>query len=149
MKFVIARWTMLRHLAWIFGFLDSVVLRSGDTRLAKAQYFNQVVNGRGYVPAGVDRQSRIAQLSALIVTANSQETIGSGANIWKIDNGLNSVLGLVRNEYRNTTQSADANKAYKALAQDLWKSRKNLGKFLFFKSAKRKAYETLCKQLPL
>lgn len=120
---------------------------SRDTRLDLARYFNKLANDQGFVPVESDAATQRASVSAMILARNSSETIGQKQNIWKDASGLGSILGLLVNEYRQTTHSADAKARYKVLATELNKARKNLGKFLFFKSGKRKAYESLVKEL--
>lgn len=127
---------------------DAAQIKPAHLRLEMVRYYNQLVNDRAYTPGGVDRQTRVADLTSMIVRMNHDETKNSYGNPWK-DDALSTTIGLLVNEYANTQQSDSAKQAYRLIAAELYKSRKSFGKFLFFKSGKRKAYEGLCKRLPM
>jgi len=67
-------------------------------------------------------------------------------NPWK-DSKLSTMVGLLVQNLKSVDQTSATRKMYARLGQDLWEHRKELGKGLFFKSGKRKEYESLCKEL--
>ena len=123
-------------------------LHAEDRTRELAAYFNALINGRGFVPAGQDRSARVGTVSSQLLQANQAETQryrkGKG-NPWK-DSPNSTIIGKVVRQFHSLGQSEDALVAYDTMGRSMWADRKNLKKFLFW-GAKRKSYEKLCKEL--
>lgn len=130
--------------------LDTRALNLASTNRDRdlAKYFNQLADGKGFVPSRVNREDRLADALAMIANINNSETRNHKnlGKVWKRDAG-STMIGKVRDQFIATNQSETARDAYDALAKRLWESRRNLPKFLFIKGAKRKAFETLCREI--
>lgn len=126
---------------------SSFKLLPPDTKLALAAYFDQLIKGRGLVPAAVPLEDRIAEIKKLIAGKNLEEVSAhKEENPWK-DGGSSTMLGRLVHNLKSQDQTPATRKAYARMGQDLWEHRRELGKFLFIKSGKRKEYESLCKEL--
>ena len=90
---------------------------------------------------------RITEVNQMIAGKNFADVTGDiKGNPWK-DNRLSTMIGLLVHNLKSNDQTSATRKAYAQLGRDLWEHRTKLGKFLFFKSGKRKEYESLCKEL--
>jgi hypothetical protein len=110
-----------------------------------AKYFNQLVNGRGQF----NSEDRIAEVATRIQKINFEETKRlrkAKGNPWE-NNSTETMLGMLVSLNQASEQTPAAQKRYDALAHQLWEARKNLPKFLIWKSGKRKAYEKMVKLL--
>ncbi len=125
------------------------VLRSSNPRRDLALYFNEVVNGRGVIPDGMNQEVRRSELVQLILSENEAETNRLGerreTNLWK-KSPSDTWVGILVNQYQASVQSEEALLAYENLAYGLWSARTHLARFIF-KGAKRRAYENLCEEL--
>jgi hypothetical protein len=126
---------------------DRLKLISADVKLELAGYFDQLIKGQGLVPANTQLGNRIIEVKKMIADKNLSDVSDEiKGNPWK-DNKLSTMLGLLVHNMKSKDQTSAARKIYAQLGQDLWAHRKELGKLLFFKSGKRKEYESLCKEL--
>jgi hypothetical protein len=77
---------------------------------------------------------------------NRTEVRGARGNPWK-DSPQTTVVGMVRSALQSTPADAAARAEVAVLAAELWDARKELGRFLFFNSAKRKASEAIVRDV--
>jgi hypothetical protein len=118
-----------------------------DPKLELAFYFDQLIKGRGLVPENLPVEDRITSVKKMIADKNLTDvTADTNGNPWK-DNKLSTMLGLLVQNLTSIEQTSATKKIYAKLGKDLWEHRKKLGQVLFFKSGKRKEYESLCKEL--
>ncbi len=118
-----------------------------DVKLELAAYFDQLIKGQGLVPAPFRSEDRIREVKKMIADQNLADVSDDiKGNPWK-ENRLSTMLGLLVHNLKSIDQTSASRKIYARLGQDLWEHRKKLGKFLFFKSGKRKEFESLCKEL--
>ncbi len=131
----------------------NITMRAPDPQAALANYFNKLVNDSGMVPAGVSREDRTAAVRNRILENNKDETKAyhkiTAARIYR-DAASSTMLGKVVDEFKSNAQSAASRKAYDGLAKEMYKAHSNFSRIIFiFKSAGRKAYDTLCEGLSL
>jgi hypothetical protein len=130
--------------------LDSRTIRlaSANPREDLARYFALLARptGGAFVPPGTDRDQRTRDVTARIVELNESETRDAKSNPWK-DAPQTTMAGLVRGELRAAPRDPAVLARFHALGEELWAARKNLGRFLFFNSAKRKAYEAIIREI--
>jgi hypothetical protein len=120
---------------------------SADAKRELASYFDQLIKGQGLIPANVQREGRTAEVKKMIADKNLADVSDDiKGNPWK-DSKLSTMVGLLVQNLKSIDQTSATRKVYARLGQDLWEHRKELGKVLFFKSGKRKEYESLCKEL--
>ncbi len=118
-----------------------------DVKLELAAYFDQLTKGKGIVPASLPLEDRLTEVKKMIADKNFADVADDmKGNPWK-DNKLSTMLGLLVHNLESIDQTSAAKKVYAQLGQDLWEHRKKLGKVLFFRSGKRKEYESLCQVL--
>ena len=87
------------------------------------------------------------EVRKMIAAKNPDEvTSDMKGNPWK-DDRLSTLLRQVVENLRSVDQTSATRGIYARLGEDIWEHCNKLGKFLFFKSGKRKAYEALCKEL--
>lgn len=109
--------------------------------------FDQLIKGQGLVPGTVRAEDRTAEVNTMIADRNLADvTEDMKGNLWK-DNKLSTMLGVLVQNLKSIDQTSATRKIYAQLGQNLWEHRKKLGQVLFIKSGKRKAYESLCKEL--
>jgi hypothetical protein len=128
---------------------QEVRLLSSSPNQSLVRYFGSLVQPGGeggYIPAGPERDRRLADVAARIVSLNEAETRGARANLWK-DTPQATLAGMVRDEVLAMPRGVQGTARFHELGERMWASRTNFGKFLFIKSGKRKAYERLIQEI--
>jgi hypothetical protein len=132
--------------------MNGVTMESQGTALSAGQadlvkYFNQLANGRGFVPASVNRDDRLADVQKQLVAADDAETKAhrSGEDIWRTQPAT-TVVGMCVAEFKASAQTDASKAAWTRLAQAFWSEQTNLRKFIV-NMPKRAHYDALVKQL--
>jgi hypothetical protein len=131
--------------------MDEQVVRlaSASARADLVRYYALLaaaVSDGAHLPPSVPRAERLATVRERIATMNRTEVRGARGNPWK-DSPQTTVVGMVRSALQSTPADAAARAEVAVLAAELWDARKELGRFLFFSSAKRKAYEAIVRDV--
>lgn len=134
-----------------------VQIRQGDTVLdqtslpvivpdatgALLAHFDQLANGKGWVPEGVSREERLKRVTTAVLDADREEIQSheNGPNIWKGSPG-STLLGKLQ-KHRTLGNDA-ARTAHQSLATQLCELHKS---FNPIRIQKKRAYKELCEQI--
>ncbi len=127
----------------------NVILTSNNRTADAVEYFDQLANGRGILPAGIGNGTQTQKVLNLLVSLNDVETDNNsgrgGYNMYRrsIDS---TIVGQVRSAKLRNEQSEEALEHYRRLGNVLMKARKKFKSFLWV-APKRKHYTKIVEEI--
>lgn len=126
----------------------NVTIQSSDARKDLVNYFSQLINDKGAVPATTSRDERAVEVTKLVVATNREELQShrKGNNLWK-KNPEQTIAGMLRINKQLGNNSTNAINNYDRIAHEMAKDKNILPTFLFFFAGKKHAYMRILNDL--
>ncbi len=128
----------------------NVGIKSKNSNKDLVNYFGQLANGKGMIPNDTNQEDRLAEVSKLVVSRNRGELSyykKERFNAWKRAPDT-TIPGMLRINKQLGSITEEAKTSYDKVAREMWKDKKVLPAFLFFK-AKRNAFKKILKDLTI
>ncbi len=127
---------------------SNVTIQSSDARRDLINYFSQLINDKGFVPAAISKEDRAIEVSKLIIATNKQELQShrKGNNLWK-KTPEQTIAGMLRINKQLGNNSTNAVNNYDRIAHELAKDKDILPTYFFFFAGKKKAYMRILNDL--
>ena len=125
---------------------QSISIKSNDRDNDLVDYFVELINDRGVVPAGITKEGRLEKVRLVLKDLNFAETKrGKKATNDYAKAPQRTIIGKLVAAKKASGRSAEIVKQFDLMARLLYPARKNLNQFLFW--GKKVDYDKLLKEL--